>query len=69
MKIPAAWLIEQAQWKGKFCGGAQVYDRQPLVIVNARQATPQDVLNLAQAIVRSVADEFGITLEPEVNII
>jgi UDP-N-acetylmuramate dehydrogenase len=69
VKIPAAWLIEQCGWKGKMLGGAQVYPKQPLVIVNANHATPDDIINLAAAVCQSVKDKFGITISPEVNYI
>jgi len=69
VKIPAAWLIEQCGWKGKTLGGAQVWPKQPLVIVNANNATAQDIIALAAAISKSVKDKFGIELHPEVNYI
>ena len=69
VKIPAAWLIEQCGWKGKTIGGAQCYAKQPLVLVNNGNATPQDVITLAQNICDSVHDRFGITISPEVNYI
>ena len=69
VKIPAAWLIEQCGWKGKTIGGAQCYAKQPLVLVNTGNATPQDVITLAQNICDSVHDKFGITISPEVNYI
>ena len=69
VKIPAAWLIEQCGWKGKTLGGAQCYAKQPLVLVNTGNATPQDVITLAQNICDSVHDRFGITISPEVNYI
>ena len=69
VKIPAAWLIEQCGWKGKTLGGAQVWPKQPLVIVNANHATPDDIIALAAAISKSVKDKFGIELHPEVNYI
>lgn len=68
-KIPAAWLIEQCGWKGRTLGGAAVYDKQPLVIVNQNHATPDDIQRLAQQITNSVIDKFGIRIEPEVNYI
>lgn len=68
-KIPAAWLIEQCGWKGKCMGGARVYDKQPLVIVNSDHATPQDVMDLAAAVCDSVQQRFGIGITPEVNYI
>lgn len=69
VKIPAAWLIEQCGWKGKKLGGAQVWPKQPLVIVNADNATAQDIMDLAAAVRQSVKDKFNITINPEVNYI
>ncbi|MGN0235618.1 MAG: UDP-N-acetylmuramate dehydrogenase [Paludibacteraceae bacterium] len=69
IKIPAAWLIEQCGWKGKRQGGAQVYEKQPLVIVNTGNATAQDIITLAANITESIEKRFQITLHPEVNYI
>ena len=69
VKIPAAWLIEQCGWKGKTLGGAQVWPKQPLVIVNADHAAPQDIIDLAAAVSASVKEKFNITINPEVNYI
>jgi len=69
VKIPAAWLIEQCGWKGKSLGGAQVWPKQPLVIVNANHATPQEIIDLAAAVSASVKEKFGIDIHPEVNYI
>ena len=69
VKIPAAWLIEQCGWKGKTLGGAQVWPKQPLVIVNANNASAQDIIDLAAQVAASVQEKFGITIRPEVNYI
>lgn len=69
VKIPAAWLIEQCGWKGKTIGGAQVWPKQPLVIVNANNATAQDIMELASQVSASVKEKFGIEISPEVNYI
>lgn len=69
VKIPAAWLIEQCGWKGRRMGGAQVWPKQPLVIVNADHATPEDIISLAEAVSTSVKEKFGIEIRPEVNYI
>lgn len=66
-KVPAAWLIDQAGWKGKGQGGAAVYEKQALVIVNRDHASAQDVVSLAVAIIDSVEARFGVRLEPEVQ--
>ena len=70
VKIPAAWLIEQCGLKGKTLGGAQVWNKQPLVIVNATgNAKPEDIIALAKLVSDSVLDKFGISISPEVNYI
>lgn len=67
VKVPAAWLIEQAGWKGKSCGRAAVYHKQPLVLVNLGGATAQELVTLARQILASVERLFDIRLEPEVQ--
>ena len=68
IKIPAAWLIEQCGFKGARLGGAQVYPRQPLVIVNATgEASPQEIIGLEKQVIDAVREKFGITLHPEVE--
>ena len=66
IKVPAAWLIDQCGFKGEREGGAAVYEKQPLVIVNASgSASPQDVLELERRIVATVHERFGVALHPE----
>jgi UDP-N-acetylmuramate dehydrogenase len=68
IKIPAAWLIEQCGFKGARLGGAQVYPRQPLVIVNASgNALPEEIIGLEKQVIDAVREKFGITLHPEVE--
>ncbi|MBO4475472.1 MAG: UDP-N-acetylmuramate dehydrogenase [Bacteroidales bacterium] len=68
IKVPAAWLIDQCGFKGEREGGAAVYEKQPLVIVNATgSATPDDVLELERRIVATVHERFGVSLSPEVE--
>ena len=69
IKIPAAWLIEQCGWKGKQHGEAAVYEKQPLILVNMGNATPDDIIELAALIEQSVKEKFKIQLHPEVNYI
>ena len=69
VKIPAAWLIEQCGLKGKCQGGAAVYEKQPLIIVNKCNATPAHIMQLASLIQKSVSDKFNINIYPEVNYI
>ena len=69
VKIPAGWMIDRCGWKGKHLGRAGVHDKQALVLVNLGGATGEEVVRLAEAIVRSVKEKFGITICPEVNFI
>ncbi len=67
-KIPAAWLIEQCGWKGKTVGNAGVWHLQPLVLINATgKASAQEIIDLENAIINSVRNNFGIELHPEVE--
>ena len=68
-KVPAGWLIEQCGFKGKRYGDAGVHKDQALVLVNYGQASGQDILDLARRIRDKVQQTFGVTIEPEVNII
>lgn len=69
IKISAAWLIDRAGWHGKSFGGASVYPKQCLVIVNDNNATTADVINLAEAIRKSVFEKYNVAITPEVNYI
>ena len=68
VKIPAAWMIERCGFKGRVLGGAAVYEKQPLVIVNnSGEASPQEIIALEKSIMEAVKDRFGIELHPEVE--
>ena len=68
VKVPAAWMIDQCGFKGMRLGGAQVYPKQPLVIVNATgTATPEEIVALEQRVIGTIKDKYGIELHPEVE--
>jgi UDP-N-acetylmuramate dehydrogenase len=68
VKVPAAWMIEQCGWKGRRSGGAAVWDKQPLVIVNyTGDAYPEEIIGLERRIIDSVKNKFGVELHPEVD--
>jgi UDP-N-acetylmuramate dehydrogenase len=66
VKIPAAWLIEQAGFaKGYALGRAGVSSRHTLALINRGGASAAEILALAKLITRAVEDSFGIRLEME----
>lgn len=68
VKVPAAWLIDRCGFRGQRAGGAQVYEKQPLVIVNASgSASPDDIIALEQQIIAKVKEKYDIELHPEVD--
>lgn len=69
IKIPAGWLIEQCNWKGKKVGNVGCYKKQALVIVNYGGATSKEIVDLSNNIRESVFQKFEIALETEVSFI
>ncbi|MCL9780376.1 UDP-N-acetylmuramate dehydrogenase [Vibrio sp. S4M6] len=69
MKLAAGWLIDQCGLKGFAIGGAQVHEKQALVIINKHEASSEDIVNLAAAVRQTVLDKFDVELEHEVRFI
>ncbi len=66
VKVPAAWLIEQAGFgKGYARGAAAVSSRHTLALTNRGGATAAEILALADLITAEVEKHFGIRLEME----
>jgi len=63
---PAGSLIEQAGFKGRRCGDAQVSWKHANFILNLGQASAADVKSLINQIQEAVWQRFGVTLEREV---
>jgi UDP-N-acetylmuramate dehydrogenase len=66
VKIPAAWLIEQAGFaKGYTLDAAGISSRHTLALVNRGGASAQQILTLAGQIADAVEERFGLRLERE----
>jgi UDP-N-acetylmuramate dehydrogenase len=66
VKIPAAWLIEQAGFaKGYVLGSAGISSRHTLALINRGGATAEEILALAEKIQGGVRARFWIELERE----
>ena len=67
VKVPAAWLIEQAGFgKGYNPGdGARISAKHTLALVNSGTASTAALLALAREIRDGVRDAFGVSLAPE----
>jgi UDP-N-acetylmuramate dehydrogenase len=66
-KIPAAWLIDQCEFKGLRSGNVGVHEHQALVLVNFG-GTGTELLALAGSIQDAVQERFSIALEIEPRI-
>ena len=68
-KLSAAWLVEASGLKGFRAGNAGVSSQHALVLVNHGSASGAEIWALAQHVQGTVAGRFGVTLEPEPNIV
>ena len=66
VKVPAAWLIEQAGFtKGDFEGPVGISSKHALALVNRGGAQAADLVRVARAIRDRVQELFGVELVPE----
>ena len=71
VKVPAAWLIEQAGFgKGfKGPGGARISTKHTLALTNCGGANTADLIGLARQVVAGVRDVFGVELTNEPTLV
>ncbi len=67
--IAAGYLIDKVGLKGYRVGGASISDKHANFIVNEGNASFEDIISLINLARREVWEEFGILLEPEVELI
>jgi UDP-N-acetylmuramate dehydrogenase len=64
-KLSAAWLIDACGLKGLREGDAGVSPQHALVLVNHGNATGAQIWSLAQRVMQTVEQRFGVRLAPE----
>jgi UDP-N-acetylmuramate dehydrogenase len=66
VKLPAAWLVEQAGFhKGYSRGPVGISRKHSLAVVNRGGAAAQDIMALKNEIEQKVFDVWGVRLQPE----
>jgi UDP-N-acetylmuramate dehydrogenase len=66
VKIPAAWLVEQAGFaKGYVRERAGISSRHTLALINRGEATAHEIMALAETIQEAVRQRFAMSLEME----
>lgn len=69
VKIAAGWLLEELGWKGKKVGNVGTSPNQSLVVMTFGPVKAQEILDFTKNMQDDFEKNFGIPLEPEVNII
>jgi len=64
-KLSAAWMIDQAGFKGLQHGGVGVYEKQALVLVNLGSGSGLELLAFARSIQKTIKQMFSVQLSIE----
>ncbi len=67
--IPAAWLIDHAELKGKRIGGVEVSSKHANFVNNVGNARAEDVIMLISIIKQKIRTKYGVQLEEEVEMV
>lgn len=68
-KIPAAWLIDQCELRGRKVGGAMVSNNHAGKITNIGKATAKDIVMLISIVKQKVRSRFNLQLMEEIEYI
>lgn len=68
-KIPVGFLLESVGAKGMKSGKIKVSDNHANLLINTGDGKASDFIKIASILAKKVKDKYGITLEPEVQII
>jgi len=64
-KIPTAYLIEQAGWKGYEENTVSISKDHALVVIASKKSNIEDILSLSSKIIEDIKNKYDITLEIE----
>jgi UDP-N-acetylmuramate dehydrogenase len=64
-KLAAAWLIDQAGWRGKVVDNICMHEKQALVLTNPNCCSTKEVLLFVDKVCESIFEKFGVALEIE----
>lgn len=65
VKLAAGWLLDQTGWRGVEVEGVKIHPEQALVLTNPGKRSGKFVLSVAEKMVESVEEKFGVELEME----
>lgn len=68
-KVPAGTLLEMTGAKGQCSNGIEIAPYHANLFINKGRGTAKDFYNLAKTYAQKVKEKFGISLEPEVQLI
>jgi len=68
-KIPAGYLIDRVDLKGKTIGGVKISEIHANYIVNVDNGTAEPVIMLISLIKQQVRDKYGIELKEEIQLV
>jgi UDP-N-acetylmuramate dehydrogenase len=68
-KLPAGWLIDHVDLRGKRVGGAKVSEIHPNYLINTGNATAEDILILSSIIKQRVRTQLGVELREEAQLV
>ena len=68
-KLPVSFIVDKLGLKGKQIGGAQVSEKHGAFIVNAGDATAEDVITLMSDIKMRARNQLGIQLQEEIQLV
>lgn len=66
-KVPAGWLIDKADLRGRRIGDAMVSEQHPNYILNVGHASAEEVVMLESIVKQTIRDRYNVQLEREVR--